>query len=55
MNPLMNPAAERQALEEKVFREKPLEEIWQSCIEFFQQRDPEQIERAKRHPRRRWP
>jgi PfaD family protein len=46
------PAEERQALEEKVFR-KPLEEIWQSCIEFFQQRDPEQIERAKDNPRRK--
>ena len=46
------PAAERQNLEQKVFR-KPLEEIWQSCIEFFQQRDPEQIERAKDNPRRK--
>jgi trans-AT polyketide synthase/acyltransferase/oxidoreductase domain-containing protein len=46
------PTAERQNLEEKVFK-KPLEEIWQSCIEFFMQRDPEQIERAKDHPRRK--
>lgn len=46
------PAVERQNLEEKVFR-KPLEEIWQSCIEFFKQRDPEQIERAKNNPRRK--
>ncbi|MFK8056362.1 MAG: PfaD family polyunsaturated fatty acid/polyketide biosynthesis protein [Saprospiraceae bacterium] len=46
------PAAERQNLEEKVFR-KPLEVIWQSCIEFFEQRDPEQIKRAKNNPRRK--
>ena len=46
------PAADRKNLEEKVFR-KPLEEIWQSCIDFFQQRDPEQIERAKDNPRRK--
>ncbi|MFT6807304.1 MAG: trans-AT polyketide synthase/acyltransferase/oxidoreductase domain-containing protein [Saprospiraceae bacterium] len=46
------PIAERQDLEQKVFR-KPLEEIWQSCIEFFQQRDPEQIERAQNNPKRK--
>ncbi|GAB5552551.1 MAG: PfaD family polyunsaturated fatty acid/polyketide biosynthesis protein [Saprospiraceae bacterium] len=46
------PSAERQDLEQKVFR-KPLEEVWQSCIEFFQQRDPEQIERAKDNPHRK--
>ncbi len=46
------PAVDRQNLEQKVFK-KPLEEIWQSCIEFFQQRDPEQIERAKDNPKRK--
>jgi PfaD family protein len=46
------PSEERQNLEEKIFR-KPLEEIWQSCIEFFKQRDPEQIERAKNNPHRK--
>ena len=46
------PKADRQNLEQKVFK-KPLEEIWQSCIEFFQQRDPEQIERAKDNPKRK--
>lgn len=46
------PATDRQNLEQKVFK-KPLEEIWQSCIEFFQQRDPEQIERAKDNPKRK--
>lgn len=46
------PAVDRQNLEQKVFR-KPLEEIWESCVDFFKQRDPEQIERAKNNPRRK--
>jgi PfaD family protein len=46
------PAAERLSLEEKIFRQ-PLEEIWTACITFFQQRDPEQIERAKNNPHRK--
>jgi PfaD family protein len=46
------PVTERQNLEQKVFK-KPLEEVWQSCIDFFQQRDPEQIERAKNNPHRK--
>jgi PfaD family protein len=46
------PVAEREKLEKQVFK-APLEEIWQSCIEFFEQRDPEQIERAKDNPHRK--
>lgn len=46
------PIKERQNLEQKIFR-KPLEEIWQSCIKFFEQRDPEQIERANNNPHRK--
>lgn len=46
------PVAERQKLEKQVFK-APLEEIWQSCIEFFAKRDPEQIERAKDNPHRK--
>jgi PfaD family protein len=46
------PATERQNLEQKVFK-KTLEEVWQSCIDFFQERDPEQIERAKNNPHRK--
>ena len=46
------PQAERQELEQKIFR-KSLEEIWESCIDFFQQRDPEQIERAQNNPHRK--
>ena len=43
---------ERLKLEKQVFRQ-PLEEIWQSCIEFFQERDPDQIARAQDNPRRK--
>jgi len=46
------PAADRKTLEEKVFR-APLETIWQYCIDFFQERDPEQIERAADNPKRK--
>lgn len=46
------PTAEREKLETTVFR-KPLEEIWQGCIEFFNERDPVQIERAQDNPKRK--
>ncbi|WP_373397682.1 PfaD family polyunsaturated fatty acid/polyketide biosynthesis protein [Algoriphagus halophilus] len=46
------PIEERKILEEKIFK-RPLEEIWQSCIAFFQERDPEQIERAHNNPHRK--
>jgi trans-AT polyketide synthase, acyltransferase and oxidoreductase domains len=46
------PADEREKLEKQVFR-KPLEEIWQACISFFEERDPEQIERAKGNDHRK--
>jgi trans-AT polyketide synthase/acyltransferase/oxidoreductase domain-containing protein len=46
------PTAERQKLEKTTFK-KPLEEIWQGCIDFFTERDPEQIERAQNNPKRK--
>lgn len=46
------PTAEREKLEKQVFKQ-PLEAIWQSCVEFFMGRDPEQIERAKDNPKRK--
>ena len=46
------PVDERLKLEQQIFR-KPLEEIWQDCIDFFKKRDPEQIERAKDNPHRK--
>ncbi len=46
------PVEERQKLEKQIFK-KPLEEIWQTCIDFFEKRDPQQIERAKNNPKRK--
>ncbi|MEL7248292.1 MAG: PfaD family polyunsaturated fatty acid/polyketide biosynthesis protein [Bacteroidota bacterium] len=46
------PVDERAKLEKQLFR-KPLEEIWQGCIDFFQERDPSQIERAQDNPKRK--
>jgi len=46
------PTDERLKLEKTVFR-KPLEEVWQMCIDFFEKRDPEQIARAKDNPHRK--
>ncbi|MEM6963809.1 MAG: PfaD family polyunsaturated fatty acid/polyketide biosynthesis protein [Bacteroidota bacterium] len=46
------PTDERAKMEKQIFR-KPLEEIWQACIDFFQKRDPEQIERAQGNPKRK--
>lgn len=46
------PAAERERLEKQIFRQ-PLETIWQYCIDFFNERDPSQIERAKDNPKRK--
>lgn len=46
------PIAERTKLEEQVFR-KTLDEIWQITEQYFLQRDPEQIERAKGNPKRK--
>jgi len=31
----------------------PLETVWQQCISFFEERDPEQIERAQNNPHRK--
>lgn len=46
------PVDDRLKLEQQIFR-KPLEEIWQDCIDFFKKRDPEQIDRAKDNPHRK--
>lgn len=46
------PADEREKLEKQIFR-KSLDEIWDGTVEFFQERDPEQIERAKKNPKRK--
>lgn len=46
------PPAEREKIEKQIFR-KDLESIWQETVRFFQERDPEQIERAAANPKRR--
>ena len=46
------PEEERLKMEKQVFQ-RPLEEVWQDCIEFFRSRDPEQIERAEGNPHRK--
>jgi PfaD family protein len=46
------PQAERAKLEKQVFR-KSLDEIWQETVNYFSERDPEQIQRAAAKPRRK--
>ncbi len=46
------PTAERDRLEKSVFRQ-PLEDIWAGTVEFFEERDPDQIARAKDNPKRK--
>ena len=46
------PAAERAKLEKTVFR-APLEEIWAGCVDFFNERDPKQLQRAQGNPKRK--
>ena len=46
------PAEERQKLELKTFK-MTLEKVWEGCVSFFMERDPEQIENAKGNPKRK--
>ena len=46
------PADEREKVEKQVFR-RGLEDIWQDTVKFFEERDPEQIERANQNPKRK--
>ncbi|MFK7937619.1 MAG: 2-nitropropane dioxygenase, partial [Saprospiraceae bacterium] len=46
------PTAERLKLEKTTFQ-RPLKDVWQDCIAFFTERDPEQIERAQNNPKRK--
>jgi len=43
------PPADRENLEKNFFR-MTFDQIWESCRQFFQQRDPHQLERAARDP-----
>jgi trans-AT polyketide synthase, acyltransferase and oxidoreductase domains len=46
------PAKEREQLEKQIFRQS-LDAIWDETVAFFQQRDPEQLERAIANPKRK--
>jgi PfaD family protein len=46
------PVQEREKLESRVFQ-RTFDEVWESCVAFFNERDPSQIARAKDHPKRK--
>ena len=46
------PQAEREKIESQIFR-RPLDEIWAETERFFLERDPQQVERARNHPKRK--
>ncbi|MFC1888304.1 PfaD family polyunsaturated fatty acid/polyketide biosynthesis protein [Thermodesulfobacteriota bacterium] len=46
------PPKERKTLEEQIFKTS-LESIWESTVSFFSERDPGQIEKAMKNPRRK--
>lgn len=46
------PAVERGLLEQRTFQ-RPLEEVWSDCVDYFAERDPDQISRAEGNPKRK--
>lgn len=46
------PTDEREKLEKQVLK-RPLDDIWQDTVNFFMERDPEQIHRANDNPKRK--
>ncbi|MFI5606912.1 PfaD family polyunsaturated fatty acid/polyketide biosynthesis protein [Amycolatopsis sp. NPDC051903] len=46
------PAAERAELEQKVFQ-RSFDDVWDDCVRYFTERDPEQLDRAEGNPKRR--
>ena len=46
------PVDERERVEKQVFR-RGLDAIWQDTVKFFEERDPDQIERANQNPKRK--
>ncbi len=46
------PAAEREKLEKQIFRKK-LESVWENCVTFFNELDPDQIRRATNNLKRK--
>ncbi|WP_019615819.1 PfaD family polyunsaturated fatty acid/polyketide biosynthesis protein [Psychromonas ossibalaenae] len=46
------PAAEREKIEKQIFRQN-LDDVWAGTIDFFHERDPEMLARAKSSPKRK--
>jgi trans-AT polyketide synthase, acyltransferase and oxidoreductase domains len=46
------PTDERAKLEKQIFK-RPLEDIWADTVAYFEERDPDQIERARNNPKRK--
>lgn len=46
------PPAERKEIEQKIFQ-TDLDSIWQECIKFFSERDPDQLTKAENNPKRK--
>jgi PfaD family protein len=46
------PPADRKEIEEKIFQ-NDLENIWEECVKFFGERDPEQLVKAENNPKRK--
>jgi trans-AT polyketide synthase/acyltransferase/oxidoreductase domain-containing protein len=46
------PQAEREKLERQIFK-RNLDSVWEDCVAFFSQRDPDQIRRAANNPKRK--
>ncbi|MEV5438961.1 PfaD family polyunsaturated fatty acid/polyketide biosynthesis protein [Streptomyces sp. NPDC052682] len=46
------PDSERTRLETQILR-RPLQDVWQDCVGYFERRDPEQLRRAEDNPKRK--
>jgi PfaD family protein len=46
------PPKELQRLERQIFQ-RPVDEVWAACVDFFSERDPTQIARAQENPKRK--
>ena len=46
------PSDEREKVEKQIFR-RNLDSVWQDTVKFFEERDPEQLQRANQNPKRK--
>jgi trans-AT polyketide synthase, acyltransferase and oxidoreductase domains len=46
------PPAERAKLEQQILR-RPVDEVWDACVAFFNDRDPQQVVKAQQNPKRK--